>query len=154
MAIPLIERLLDEAVANQAAAGVVALAADEGGVFYQGALFEPNEGWEYGVGIAWVGKIVEAVIACSLEGYLQDNVFAPLGIKGHRLRPARRHEAPARRANAARTRRHNRAYRFEGRAGRRLPHGRRSRTHLGLVAPLLGAGGGVVVPVQRGQPVP
>jgi methyl acetate hydrolase len=37
MAIPLIERLLDEAVANQAAAGVVALAADEGGVFYQGA---------------------------------------------------------------------------------------------------------------------
>ena len=37
MAIPLIERLLDEADTNQAAAGVVALAADEGGVFYQGA---------------------------------------------------------------------------------------------------------------------
>jgi methyl acetate hydrolase len=37
MAIPLIERLLDEADTSQAAAGVVALAADEGGVFYQGA---------------------------------------------------------------------------------------------------------------------
>jgi methyl acetate hydrolase len=37
VAVPLIDRLLDEAVANQAAAGVVALAADEGGVFYQGA---------------------------------------------------------------------------------------------------------------------
>jgi methyl acetate hydrolase len=204
MAIPLIERLLDEAVANLAAPGVVALAADENGVFYQGArgrigpdvttpialdsifriasmtkaitstaamqlvedgkvyldqamreivpelgevkvllgfdpegrpqtrpatraitlrhllthtsgfsydlfnkdvarymrheglpsiatcmnaslraplLFEPGDRWEYGIGIDWVGKIVEAVSGCSLEGYLQDKVFGPLGMK-------------------------------------------------------------------------
>jgi methyl acetate hydrolase len=44
-------------------------------------LFEPGERWEYGIGIDWAGKIVEAVSGRKLERYLQDEIFAPLGMR-------------------------------------------------------------------------
>ena len=44
-------------------------------------LFEPGERWEYGIGIDWAGKIVEAVSGRKLEHYLQDEFFGPLGMK-------------------------------------------------------------------------
>jgi methyl acetate hydrolase len=44
-------------------------------------LFEPGERWEYGIGIDWAGKIVEAVSGRKLEQYLQDEFFRPLGMK-------------------------------------------------------------------------
>ncbi len=44
-------------------------------------LFEPGERWEYGIGIDWVGKIVEAVSGRKLERFLQDEFFAPLGMR-------------------------------------------------------------------------
>ena len=43
-------------------------------------LFDPGEGWEYGIGIDWAGKIVEAVSGQKLEDYLQQNMFRPLGM--------------------------------------------------------------------------
>ncbi|MFT4195705.1 serine hydrolase domain-containing protein [Ottowia sp.] len=43
-------------------------------------LFEPGEGWEYGIGLDWVGKIVEAVSGKKLGVYLHDEVLAPLGM--------------------------------------------------------------------------
>ncbi len=44
-------------------------------------LFEPGERWEYGIGIDWAGKIVEAVSGRKLERFLQDEFFGPLGMK-------------------------------------------------------------------------
>jgi len=44
-------------------------------------LFEPGERWEYGIGIDWAGKIVEAVSGRKLERYLQDEFFEPLGMR-------------------------------------------------------------------------
>src|SRR5213593_3551093 len=42
-------------------------------------LFGPGEGWEYGINIDWVGKIVEAASGQKLDAYLQQNVLGPLG---------------------------------------------------------------------------
>jgi CubicO group peptidase (beta-lactamase class C family) len=44
-------------------------------------LFEPGERWEYGIGIDWAGKIVEAVSGRKLERYLQDEFLGPLGMR-------------------------------------------------------------------------
>ena len=44
-------------------------------------LFDPGEGWEYGINIDWVGKIVEAASGQKLDAYLQQNVLGPLGMK-------------------------------------------------------------------------
>jgi CubicO group peptidase (beta-lactamase class C family) len=43
--------------------------------------FDPGERWEYGINIDWVGRIVEAVSGQSLDAYLRDRVFAPLGME-------------------------------------------------------------------------
>ncbi|MGE0822635.1 MAG: serine hydrolase domain-containing protein [Candidatus Binatia bacterium] len=41
---------------------------------------DPGERWEYGIGIDWAGKMVEAVSGQQLGQYLQHNLFAPLGM--------------------------------------------------------------------------
>jgi methyl acetate hydrolase len=41
---------------------------------------DPGERWEYGVGIDWAGKMVEAVSGKKLGAYLKDNLFGPLGM--------------------------------------------------------------------------
>jgi CubicO group peptidase (beta-lactamase class C family) len=43
--------------------------------------FDPGERWQYGIGMDWVGKLVEAVSNQSLEIYFRENIFAPLGMK-------------------------------------------------------------------------
>lgn len=43
-------------------------------------MFDPGEQWEYGISIDWVGKLVEAVSGKRLGAYLQENLFAPLGM--------------------------------------------------------------------------
>jgi CubicO group peptidase (beta-lactamase class C family) len=43
-------------------------------------LFEPGEQWDYGIGIDWVGKIVESVTGQRLGAYLRDHVLGPLGM--------------------------------------------------------------------------
>jgi methyl acetate hydrolase len=43
-------------------------------------LFDPGERWGYGINTEWVGKIVEAVSGQRLGDYLQQNLFAPLGM--------------------------------------------------------------------------
>ena len=42
--------------------------------------FDPGERWEYGIGMDWIGKLVEAVSDQSLEVYFRENIFAPLGM--------------------------------------------------------------------------
>jgi len=43
-------------------------------------LFDPGEGWEYGINIDWAGKMIEKVSGQSLGQYLQHNIFDPLGM--------------------------------------------------------------------------
>ena len=40
--------------------------------------FDPGERWEYGIGIDWAGRMVEAVSGENLEAYMQAHIFAPL----------------------------------------------------------------------------
>ncbi|KAF2802732.1 beta-lactamase [Mytilinidion resinicola] len=43
-------------------------------------LFEPGKGWEYGIGLDWAGRILEILSDCTLEEYMQRNIFESLGI--------------------------------------------------------------------------
>jgi CubicO group peptidase (beta-lactamase class C family) len=43
--------------------------------------FDPGAKWDYGINIDWVGKAVEKVSGQSLESYLQQNIFKPLGMQ-------------------------------------------------------------------------
>jgi methyl acetate hydrolase len=53
---------------------------------------DPGERWEYGIGIDWVGRFVEAASGQNLEDYLREHLFEPLGMKdtGFILTPDRR----------------------------------------------------------------
>ena len=42
--------------------------------------FDPGSRWDYGIGIDWAGKMLEAVSGQSLGAYFRDNLFAPLGM--------------------------------------------------------------------------
>ena len=55
-------------------------------------LFDPGEGWEYGINIDWAGKMVEATSGQKLDAYLQANVLGPLGMKdtSFKLSPSQR----------------------------------------------------------------
>jgi methyl acetate hydrolase len=44
-------------------------------------LFGPGEGWAYGVGLEWAGKVVEGVAGTTLGAYLRANVTGPLGMR-------------------------------------------------------------------------
>jgi CubicO group peptidase (beta-lactamase class C family) len=50
---------------------------------------DPGEKWEYGINIDWAGKAVERVSGLSLDGYMRERIFTPLGMKdtGFILRP-------------------------------------------------------------------
>jgi CubicO group peptidase (beta-lactamase class C family) len=43
-------------------------------------MFEPGSAWTYGVGLDWAGELVAAVSGRTLDRYLADEVFAPLGM--------------------------------------------------------------------------
>jgi methyl acetate hydrolase len=44
-------------------------------------VFEPGERWEYGIGIDWVGRMIEAVSGERLDRYMQNHIFGPLGMQ-------------------------------------------------------------------------
>lgn len=48
--------------------------------YYPPLMFDPGEQWEYGISTDWVGKLVEAVSGKALGLYMQENIFAPLGM--------------------------------------------------------------------------
>lgn len=55
-------------------------------------VFDPGTKWEYGIGIDWAGKAVEAVSGQRLGQYLAENITGPLGMRdtGFRIRPDQR----------------------------------------------------------------
>ncbi|MBL6749872.1 MAG: beta-lactamase family protein [Nevskia sp.] len=44
-------------------------------------LFDPGEQWEYGTGIDWAGKAVEALSGMDIEAYLAKHLLEPLGMR-------------------------------------------------------------------------
>ena len=46
----------------------------------QPLLFDPGEGWIYGIGIDWAGLVIEAASGERLDVYLREHVFTPLGM--------------------------------------------------------------------------
>lgn len=62
--------------------------------------FDPGERWQYGIGMDWVGRIIEAVSDMPLDAYLDTYLYAPLGMveTGHRLRAGQRSRLVARHA--------------------------------------------------------
>ncbi|HME22193.1 MAG TPA: serine hydrolase domain-containing protein [Acetobacteraceae bacterium] len=55
-------------------------------------VFDPGERWDYGIGIDWAGKAVEAVSGQRLSAYMQQNLLQPLGMTdtGFKIGPAQR----------------------------------------------------------------
>ena len=55
-------------------------------------VFDPGTAWDYGIGIDWAGKAVEAVTGKTLGVWLAENLFAPLGMRdtGFRIRDDQR----------------------------------------------------------------
>ncbi|WP_244470879.1 serine hydrolase domain-containing protein [Microvirga massiliensis] len=66
---------------------VLGSGANEG--FYPPLMFDPGERWEYGISIDWIGLLVEKISGQSLGTYMQEHIFAPLGMTstGYRLMP-------------------------------------------------------------------
>ncbi|OAL30101.1 hypothetical protein AYO20_08904 [Fonsecaea nubica] len=59
-------------------------------------LYQPGEGWSYGGGIDWAGELVARLNNTSLEDYLQEHIFKPLGIHSTTFRLERHPEIQAR----------------------------------------------------------
>jgi methyl acetate hydrolase len=47
-------------------------------------LFDPGERWEYGIGIDWVGRIVDQVSGKTLDTTMRERIFDPLGMQDTR----------------------------------------------------------------------
>ena len=60
-------------------------------------LFDPGEGWDYGIGIDWAGRMIEAVSGVTLGQFLAKNLFEPLGMTdtAFRISPAMRERLAA-----------------------------------------------------------
>ena len=52
-------------------------------------LFDPGEGWEYGIGMDWAGQVIEGVTGLPLAAAMQERLLDPLGMEdtGFRIRP-------------------------------------------------------------------
>lgn len=64
----------------QAATGLPDIGTCRNAAFDAPLEFDPGDRWHYGIGMDWVGKLVEAVSDQSLEVYFRENIFAPLGM--------------------------------------------------------------------------
>jgi methyl acetate hydrolase len=60
--------------------GMPDIAHSTNGAFAAPLEFDPGDRWQYGIGMDWVGKLVESISDQSLEVYLRENIFAPLGM--------------------------------------------------------------------------
>jgi methyl acetate hydrolase len=54
--------------------------------------FDPGARWEYGIGIDWAGKMVEAASGQKLGTYMKEHIFGPLGMEStaYRITPSMR----------------------------------------------------------------
>jgi len=76
----------------QAATGTPGITTCENAALTTPLLFDPGTRWDYGINMDWVGKMVEATSGKKLGDYLQQNIFAPLGMTStsFKLSPSQR----------------------------------------------------------------
>jgi methyl acetate hydrolase len=43
-------------------------------------MFEPGDAWQYGIGIDWAGRLIEAVTGRGLDAWCAEHIFGPLGM--------------------------------------------------------------------------
>ena len=60
--------------------------------------FQPGDGWTYGVGIDWAGHVIETLSGVSIEDYMEEHVFRPLGMSSTTFRMPKRPDLTERRA--------------------------------------------------------
>jgi CubicO group peptidase (beta-lactamase class C family) len=48
-------------------------------------LFEPGERWDYGIGIDWLGRMVEAIDGRRIDQFCKEEIFDPLGMPDTRF---------------------------------------------------------------------
>ncbi len=72
----------------QAAVAAPAPAADRDTALEMPLFFDPGQRWEYGIGIDWAGRMIEAVSGQRLGAYLARHIFAPLGMTSTRFGPS------------------------------------------------------------------
>ncbi len=79
-------------LAYQEAMGVPQITSCENAALATPLLFDPGERWDYGIGIDWAGKMVEAVSGQRLGQYMKENILDPLGMgdTAFRVSPAMR----------------------------------------------------------------
>jgi len=53
-------------------------------------LFEPGERWDYGIGIDWLGQIVEAIDGRRVDTFCREEIFGPLGMVDSDFEPSER----------------------------------------------------------------
>ncbi|KAF2494978.1 putative transesterase [Lophium mytilinum] len=68
------------------------------GSFDYPLLFDPGKGWVYGIGLDLAGRIVEILSDCTLEEYMQRNIFEPLGMSSSTFYISEHPELDSRRA--------------------------------------------------------
>jgi len=67
-------------VKYQAAKNIPGIISCQNAALRTPLLFDPGDRWFYGINIDWAGKMLEAVSGKRLGVYLQENLFAPLGM--------------------------------------------------------------------------
>lgn len=65
-------------------------------LFDQPLGYQPGKGWLYGPGHDWAGRIVERVTGKTLGGFMQERVFAPVGVTDTSFYPVTRDDLRAR----------------------------------------------------------
>jgi methyl acetate hydrolase len=48
-------------------------------------MFDPGQRWEYGIGIDWLGQVVEKVDGRAIDTFCRDEIFLPLGMQDTRF---------------------------------------------------------------------
>lgn len=70
----------DAIVRYQEATGTPGIMSCENAALTTPLLFDPGDGWDYGINIDWAGKMVEAVSGQRLGEYLREYLLGPLGM--------------------------------------------------------------------------
>ena len=70
----------DAIVRYQEATGTPGIITCENAALTTPLLFDPGDGWDYGINIDWAGKMVEMVSGRTLGQYLREHFFEPLGM--------------------------------------------------------------------------
>ena len=60
------------------------LSGTKRGIMYP-LVFDPGERWDYGIGIDWLGQVIEAVSGKRLDDYCRDEIFTPARHEGYRF---------------------------------------------------------------------